>query len=296
MTLSPPLSLLFGFLLVVGGSALFTRAIEKTAERFFSNRGRGLRILANISLSLPELILPLIAFLAPGKGPEGDRVAAGTGALFGPPLFLLLFLLPLAPALGRPERRSLLKEIPVLLPAVAGTLLLFDHPLFQRFLLALLMAVLYLWGLLGATDVEAVSHEENPEPWGVRDALFITGGVALMAGGSEIFLSGITALRDSLGLSPFLSAIVLAPLATEAPELLTLFHFLRKKRFDSSFSILWGSIHLQITLSLAAGLIASPWQGSPRALTAGAVLLVFLAGLLLVVFLREISKRGLPSK
>ena len=275
-----------GFFLIVAGSALFTRSLEATVERFFENRNRGLRILGNLSLSLPELILPLMAFLVPGAG--RSRIDAGTGALFGPPLFLCLFLIPLSLFLGGSQARTLLREIPFIAAGLAAALLLFGHSLLPRLLLALALSGVYLWGLLSAPE-PGESHERSspPAPWSAKDALFVAGGALLMALGSQLFLSGIERLQETRGWSSFWTALLLGPLATEAPELLTLTHFLRKRSLSQSFSILWGSIHLQATLSIAAGLLASPWTGSPDALRGGLLLSGALVALGLLGALRK---------
>jgi Ca2+/Na+ antiporter len=294
MALSPLLLLSGGFALIVAGSSLFTRSLERTVLRFFNNKNRGLRILGNISLSLPELLLPLIAFLAPGAGTS--RVEAGTGAIFGPPLFLLLFLFPLAFFLTQRESQSLARELPLLLGGVALGLLLFDHSLILRLILSLFLAGLYLWGLFSTVDHEEVQEEESGSPWGILDALSVAGGSLLMGGGSQLFLVGIDHLRSSHGISPFWSALILAPLATEAPELLTLLHFLKRRSMSEGLAILWGSIHLQTTLSIAMGLVASPWRGSQAARSAGETLLLLLGALLLLSWKRGRSLPKTPSR
>ncbi|MGC8529783.1 MAG: hypothetical protein ACP5OP_06245 [Leptospirillia bacterium] len=286
MPINPFLLLGGGFALIVAGSALFTRSLERTVLRFFDNKNQGLRILGNISLSLPELLLPLIAFLDPGR--DQSRIEAGTGALFGPPLFLLLFLAPLAFLLKHRERQSLTREIPLLLGGLALALFLFDHPLLFRLPLALFLAGIYLWGVLSIPEEEAPPEEPAAgSPWGAFDAISVVAGSLLMGGGGQVFLIGIDHLRASHGISPFWAALILAPLATEAPELLTLLHFLKKRSLSEGYSILWGSIHLQTTLSIALGLLASPWKGSEGAREAGEILLLILGSLLLLSWRRN---------
>jgi Ca2+/Na+ antiporter len=114
----------------------------------------------------------------------------------------------------------------------------------------------------------------------------------MMGLGSQTFLSGIEALREIRGISPFWTALLLGPIATEAPELLTLTHFLRKRSLPEAFSILWGSIHLQTTLSVAVGILASPWLGSPGAIHAGFAL----GGLLGLLLLPAILRRSRTSE
>lgn len=294
MPQTPLVLLAGGFSLIVAGSTLFTRSLERTVLRFFNNKSRGLRILGNLSLSLPELLLPLIAFLTPGSGKS--RVEAGTGALFGPPLFLLLFLVPLAFFLKPRENQILAREIPLLLSGLALALFLFGHSLLFRLPLALFLAGIYLWGLLSTPEDEAPQEVPEPgSPWGPFDAISVVGGSLLMGGGSQLFLVGIDHLRAAQGISPFWAALILAPLATEAPELLTLLHFLKKRSLSEGHSILWGSIHLQATLSIALGLLASPWKGSAAARSAGESLLLILGALLLLSWRRSSQRPKAPA-
>ena len=290
---SPLFLLAGGFSLIVAGSTLFTRSLERTVLRFFNNKSQGLRILGNLSLSLPELLLPLIAFLTPGSGKS--RVEAGTGALFGPPLFLLLFLVPLAFFLKPRESQILAREIPLLLSGLALALFLFDHSLLFRLPLALFLAGIYLWGLWSIPEEALQDVPEPGSPWRPFDAISVIGGSLLMGGGSQLFLVGIDHLRSAQGISPFWVALILAPLATEAPELLTLLHFLKKRSLSEGHSILWGSIHLQATLSIALGLLASPWKGSAAARSAGESLLLILGALLLLSWRRSSQRPKAPA-
>ena len=267
--------------MIVLGSSLFTRSLEPTIERFFQNKGMGLRLLGNMSLSLPELILPLFAFLAPGRGKAA--IDAGTGALFGPPIFLFLFLLPLIFLLEKKSARILFKEIPLLLLGLGASLLLLGRGEIPRLFLAVILAGFYLWALLLVPPDEPDPRQESskqapeaPAPYRLRDGAYVIAGTLLMTVGSHFFLSGIDLLSQHQGFNAFWIALLLAPLATEAPELLTLMHFLRKKSIHQSFSILWGSIHFQLTLSIASGLIASPWKSSGSTIQAGSALLVIL--------------------
>ena len=52
------LKILAGFSCLLLGSALFSHSAERLVHRLFRNRQAGSRILGNLSLSLPEAILP----------------------------------------------------------------------------------------------------------------------------------------------------------------------------------------------------------------------------------------------
>jgi Ca2+/Na+ antiporter len=287
--------LLAGLSLIVLGSTLFTRSLESTVERFFKNRGMGLRLLGNTSLSLPELILPLFAFLAPNA--EKTAVDAGTGALFGPPIFLFLFLLPLIFIVEKKSIRPLLFESPLLFIGLLSGLLLMGMGLLPRVLLGILLLGFYLCTLFLFPSEGLDGTSENrtlpgsPNSYRIKDGISVAGGTLLMTLGSHLFLSGIDLMSRQQGSRAFWIALLLTPLATEAPELLTLTHFLRKKSVHQSFSILWGSIHFQLTLSIAAGLVISPWKASSSAFMAGSGIL----GLLALAFILGTVRRSTGS-
>lgn len=276
---------LAGLLMILLGTTLFTRSVETTVDRFFDDRNRGLRILGNLSLSLPELVLPLFAFLGPGTGPTA--IDAGTGALFGPPAFLFLFLIPLIllrkPSFGTGPCRLILREAPLLFAGLAGALMLLGNGPVLRSLLAGVLAAFYFLTIFFFPAVEMDKGEKTPSgdrsatgSFRLLDTVFLTGGTLLMVGGSHFFLAGIDLLSAHQGPKAFWFSLLLTPLATEAPELLTLFHYLKKRQTSRAFTILWGSIHFQLTLSIALGLLSSPWLRTRATLEAGGALLTLL--------------------
>ena len=292
---------LAGLFMILLGTTLFTRSVETTVDRFFDDRNRGLRILGNLSLSLPELVLPLFAFLGPGTGPTA--IEAGTGALFGPPAFLLLFLIPLIllrkPSFGPGPCRIILREAPLLSAGLAGALMLLGSGPVLRSLLAGLLVASYVLTIFffpagGMTKGEKPVPDNRSAIGSFRflDVVFLAGGTLLMIGGSHFFLAGIDLLSAHQGPKAFWFSLLLTPLATEAPELLTLLHYLKNRQTSRGFTVLWGSIHFQLTLSIALGLFSSPWNRTRATLEAGGALLTLL---LLSGFLAAPGKPSRPA-
>lgn len=102
-------------------------------------------------------------------------------------------------------------------------------------------------------------------------------GVALLLIGPVLLLKGILGFGGSGGgETVFILSIILSSLSTESPEALSLFMLLKKRDIPAAYAILWGSIHFQLTVSLATGLILSPWIIQERHIAAGAVLILAL--------------------
>ncbi len=277
-----------GFLAIAVGSALFSHAAERLIHRLFTNRQMGARILGNVSLSLPEAILPVFAFLSsrrhPGTGT--DRfLDIGVGAILGAPAFLLLVLWPLYLWATRKQhipasrRRQLVREPPILMAALAGALALGFLPVPGiRIAGGIVLLALYLFLVL---RIEPTADEADALPGGdpVRssDVFAFLAGTGLVLVGPELFLSGLGELSGpGPSATPFLLSLVLSPLATESPEMMALVFFLRRRERVLGFDIVWGSISFQLTVSLSVGLFLSPWTLAARHAVLGGILVAIL--------------------
>jgi cation:H+ antiporter len=66
------LLLFLSFVLIVGGAALFTNAVEWLGQRLDLGQGAVGSLLAAVGTALPESTIPVVAVLA---GAEGEEVA-----------------------------------------------------------------------------------------------------------------------------------------------------------------------------------------------------------------------------
>lgn len=269
-----------GFLLILGGSALFSHSAEALTKHLFKNHSIGRRILGNISLSIPELILPLFSFLG---GSGAGRKDAGIGAILGAPLFLIAILWPMTLFITRKspvpiqEKNQLAKEAPILAAGLTLALLAgyFRSPALH-WTVAILLLFLYPAILLGVKgeDPDDTTPDKPDSPHFLRTVLSFLSGVGLLFIGPVLLLKGILQFGGSGGGDTiFLLSIVLSSLSTESPEALSLFMLLRKRDIPAAYGILWGSIHFQLTVSLASGLLLSPWIIQERHFAAGGVLI-----------------------
>lgn len=282
------------------GALFFSHAAERLTRRLFSNRQMGARILGNVSLSLPEAVLPVFAFLTmerhPGPG-SARSLDIGLGAILGAPAFLLLVLWPLYlwftrhHPLPASRHRQLVREPPLLMAALGGALALGFVPVpGLKIAGGFLLLGLYLFLVLriephpedsDGTELPAAARPDDPVR--ATDWVAFLAGTGLILYGPDLFLSGLGELSGTgAPATPFLLSLVLSALATESPEMLALIFFLRRGERVLGFDIVWGSISFQLTVSLSVGLFLSSWTLSPRHAVLGGILLaVLLASVLL---------------
>lgn len=289
---TPAVSILAGFFLILTGSALFSRSAERIVSRFFQGHPRGMRILGILSLSLPEALLPLIAFWTPAssraEGAAGQNLDIGVGAILGAPSFLLLVLWPLylyrARMEGPVRPGQLQKEIPLLLAALTiGLSAGLSHNRLLHLLAGCSLIVLFAWVLIRTRpDPGEYDDDEKPDAFRpVTDSGLFLIASALIVAGPRLFLAGLFSFQKIFpGATPFWISMILSALATESPEALALFLFLRRGKIPLAFDVVWGSISFQLTVPLAIGLFFSPWVLTSRHLFVGGILLgVLLASL-----------------
>lgn len=285
-----------GFILIATGSALFSHAAERLTHRLFSNRQLGARLLGNLSLSLPEAVLPLFAFLtADHNTVPSQTLDIGVGAILGAPAFLLGVLWPLYLWFGRTHplpairRNQLAREPPILGAGLIGALALgFVQSEGGKTAGGVLLLALYAFLVARIEPHESETRPED-QPAKAVDGLAFLAGTGLILFGPELFLSGLRELSGTgPSSSPFLLSLVLSPLATELPELLALIYFLRRGNRTMGFDIVWGSISFQLTVSLSVGLFLSPWILTARHAVLGGILAAIL--LLSALLGRSVSR------
>ena len=98
-------------MVILGGSLVFTNALEHIGERLDLSAGVTGSVFAAVGTALPETAVPIVAFLS-GRGHTGNEI--GIGAILGAPLMLatLAFFLIGIMALVRRGPRALITPEP----------------------------------------------------------------------------------------------------------------------------------------------------------------------------------------
>ena len=115
-------------------------------------------------------------------------------------------------------------------------------------------------------------------------------GLGAMVGGAHLFVEELLNIADSLGVEPLVLALVLAPLATELPEKVNSFFWVREGKDALALGNITGAMVFQSTIPVGFGLIFTDWDLDRYAILAG---VLALAGGGLAIFELQLRRRFL---
>jgi cation:H+ antiporter len=306
---------------ILGGAELFTNGVEWVGEGFGLSEGAIGSVLAAVGTALPETVLPLIAImLGHGTGKE-----IGVGAILGAPFMLTtlaMFVLGLTvlvfSASGRRSRE--IRANPRVPRLDLGVFLML-------FSLAIVAGLWHWkpfhWGLAGALVVAyglyvrrhfrgPVDRDVAQEAAGEIKPLYLRGlagrgaagkpptwvsvvqtlaGLAVIVAGARLFVAVVTDLADRFHVRPLPFALLVAPVATELPEIFNASVIWARRGKDTlAVGNITGAMVFQAVFPVAVGLLFTPWRLSHEALVAALVALG--AGGLLYVTLAVRGRMG----
>jgi cation:H+ antiporter len=309
--------LLISFAVILCGALLFTNAVEWIGHSLKLGEGAVGSLLAAVGTAMPETLIAIVAIVGTAEG--GDQVAIGSivGAPFllatlamglvglfaylyrdrreqglelkahRPTLerdlvfFLALFALSLALGWGAPEAL----RIPV------GIVVMLAYPLYIR-------RTLRSAGPVQAEETLApLIFERRPERRENPGLLFcvvqLLVGLGAMVGGAHLFVEELLSIAKSLGVEPVVLALILAPLATELPEKVNSFFWVRDGKDSLALGNITGAMVFQSTIPVGIGLIFTDWVLSGNA--AISMVLGLAGGLLAYEVLHRRGRFGLPA-
>jgi cation:H+ antiporter len=283
------LLLFVSFAVILAGALLFTNAVEWIGHKLELGEGAVGSILAAVGTAMPETLIAIVALISAAEGSEDVAIGAIVGAPFllgtlamglvglfaylyrarrdqgltlnahGPTLerdllaFLFFFGLSLALAWGAPDA----VRYPV------GVLVLLAYPV-------------YIWRTL-ARGGEVQAHatldplifERRPErrrdPALVFCAIQMLVGLGAMVGGAHLFVEELLHIAESIGVEAVVLALILAPLATELPEKVNSFFWVREGKDSLALGNITGAMVFQSTIPFGIGLLFTDWALSGNA-------------------------------
>lgn len=278
------LLLLASFAVILAGALLFTNAVEWIGHRLSLGEGAVGSLLAAVGTAMPETLIAIVALLEATEG--ADQVAIG--AIVGAPFLLATLAMGLiglfahlyrrrrAQAIElRAHRPTLERDLVFFLAFFALALALaWGPPAALRVpvgIFAMLAYPLYVRRTLRAggsvqdeETLEPLIFERRPErrrnPSLALCALQLLVGLGAMVGGAHLFVGALLGIAESLGVEAVVLALVIAPLATELPEKVNSFFWIRDGKDSLALGNVTGAMVFQSTIPVGIGLVFTEWE------------------------------------
>jgi cation:H+ antiporter len=276
--------LLLAFAVVLAGALLFTNAVEWIGHKLEVGVGAVGSILAAVGTAMPETLIAIVALISVEEGSEDVAV----GAIVGAPFLLgtlAMGLVGLFAYLYRDKRDQGL-QLNVHRPTLERDLLFFlvlfaiagalswGPPAPLRIAVGIAFIVAYLGyialTLKGGGEVQSEESlnpliferrsERREDPSMFLCVVQLLVGLGAMVGGAHLFVEELLKLADSIGAEPLVLALILAPLATELPEKVNSFFWVREGKDALALGNITGAMVFQSMIPVGIGLIFTEWE------------------------------------
>lgn len=284
--------LLIALAIILLGATVFTNGLEWFGKKMKLSDGAVGSIFAAVGTALPETLVPIVAILF-GTSEAGHKI--GVGAIIGAPFMLgtlAFFVSGLAVMWNRKKRddypvmrvdtvvmrRDM--EYFLILYAVAITAsFLGGHPVVKTFI-ALALVLTYGGYVLQTLRCEGDScravegsdldpcyfapKSSDPHMWIIGSQ--VLSSLLLIVWGSYIFVEKVQIISVELGISPFILALIIAPIATELPEKFNSVIWINKGKDTLAIGNITGAMVFQGSIITAIGILMTDWQLNTAAL------------------------------
>ncbi|MBI2354492.1 MAG: sodium:calcium antiporter [Deltaproteobacteria bacterium] len=278
--------------IILLGATVFTNGLEWFGKKMNLSDGAVGSVFAAVGTALPETLVPIVAILF-GSSEAGHKI--GVGAIIGAPFMLgtlALFISGLAVMFNRGKRddypvmrvdtvvmrRDMEYFLALYALAIAASFL-GGHPVIKTFI-ALVLFLVYggyvLKTLRCENDTCHVVEEADIEPcyFAPRShdphmtiiAFQVLGSLLLIVWGSYIFVDKVQIISLQMGISPFILAMIIAPVATELPEKFNSVIWINKGKDTLAIGNVTGAMVFQGSVITAIGIMMTEWRLNTAAL------------------------------
>ncbi|KAA0891660.1 sodium:calcium antiporter [Oryzomonas rubra] len=286
------LLLLVALGIILLGATVFTNGLEWFGKKMNLSDGAVGSIFAAIGTALPETLVPIIAILFGSKA-AGHQI--GVGAIIGAPFMLgtLAFCISgIAVMVNRSKRddypvmrvdtivmRRDMEYFMALYALAIAASFLGGHPVIKTFI-ALALLLVYggyvlrtLRGGNGNHEVEEADLDpcyfapKSHDPHMSIITFQVLGSLLLIVWGSYIFVEKVQVISGQMGISPFVLAMIIAPIATELPEKFNSVIWISKGKDTLAIGNITGAMVFQGAVITAIGILMTEWRLEATALT-----------------------------
>jgi len=305
------------FAVILAGALLFTNAVEWLGHRLQLGEGAVGSVLAAVGTAMPETLIAIVALIGAKEG--ADQVAIG--AIVGAPFLLGTLAMGLVGLFAylyrerreqglelRAHRETLERDLlfflfffalslalawgaPAVLRIPVGIFALLAYPLYIRRTL-LRSGEVQQHGTLDPLVFER-REERRMDPSLTLSVIQLLVGLGAMVGGAHLFVDELLNIAGDLGIEAVVLALILAPLATELPEKVNSFFWVREGKDSLALGNITGAMVFQSTIPFGIGLLFTSWSLSANA--ALSVVLGLAGGFLAYEALHRRGRFGLPA-
>jgi cation:H+ antiporter len=311
------LLLILAFAIVLAGALLFTNAVEWIGHSLGLGEGAVGSVLAAVGTAAPETLIAIVALL--DTDPKSEDVAIG--AIVGAPFLLGTLAMGLVGLFAylyrdrRPQGVHLDAHAPTLerdliffliffgiagalawgppgpVRIVAGVVFLLSYGFYVRRTLASGGEVQGEETLKPLKFDRRSGDHGDPPVWLCVLQLLV--GLGAMIFGAHLFVEHLLGIADGLGADPLVLALILAPLATELPEKVNSFFWVREGKDALALGNISGAMVFQSTIPIGIGFLFTDWNLSTNAFVS--VVLGFAGGILAYESLHRSGRFKLPA-
>jgi cation:H+ antiporter len=278
------LLLLLAFAVVLAGALLFTNAVEWIGHRLEVGVGAVGSVLAAVGTAMPETLIAIVALLGVEEGSEDVAI----GAIVGAPFLLATLAMGLVGLFAylyrdkrdqgvqlNVHRETLERDLVffLVLFAIAGALA-WGPPAPLRIAVGIAFLIAYVFyirlTLKGGGEVQSEEslnpliferrNEKREDPSLFLCVVQLLVGLGAMVGGAHLFVEELLNLAKSIGAEPLVLALILAPLATELPEKVNSFFWVREGKDALALGNVTGAMVFQSMIPVGIGLIFTSWE------------------------------------